>query len=71
MTYTCGKTTTGRIRHEVYIEAVKMATAPAWDEIARLAYAYWEVRGKRDDSADEDWYRAERDLWARFARSRR
>lgn len=31
------------------------------DEIARLAYSYWEARGGRDGSAEEDWYRAEQE----------
>jgi hypothetical protein len=31
-------------------------------EIAMLAYSYWEARGGRDGSAEEDWYRAEDDL---------
>ncbi len=33
-------------------------------EIARLAHSYWEARGCRDGSAEEDWYRAERE-WER------
>ena len=31
-------------------------------EIARLAYSYWEARGCRGGSAEEDWLRAEREL---------
>jgi len=34
------------------------------DEIARLAYFYWEARGGNDGSAEEDWYRAEQELMA-------
>ena len=71
MTYTCGKTTIGRIRREVFTEAVRVVTPPTREEIARLAYGYWEVRGKRGGSADEDWYRAERELWSSYGRSRR
>jgi len=40
------------------------APVPDQDEIARLAYSYWEARGGEDGSAEEDWYRAERDLRA-------
>jgi hypothetical protein len=69
MTYTCGKTTSGRIRREVYTEAV-MAASPTREEISRLAYGYWEARGKWNGLADEDWYRAERELWKRSGRSR-
>lgn len=32
------------------------------EEIARLAYSYWEARGYRGGSPDEDWVRAEREL---------
>ena len=31
-------------------------------EIARLAYSYWEARGCKGGSAEEDWLRAEREL---------
>jgi hypothetical protein len=34
-------------------------------EIARLAYSYWEARGRKDGNALEDWLRAERELNAR------
>jgi hypothetical protein len=33
------------------------------EEIARLAYSHWEARGRQHGSADEDWFRAERELW--------
>ncbi len=36
--------------------------APTHDEIAELAYSYWEARGKPNGSALEDWVRAEREL---------
>jgi hypothetical protein len=32
------------------------------DEIARLAYSYWEQRGFQDGNAVEDWLRAERQI---------
>lgn len=32
------------------------------EEIARLAYAYWEQRGFQGGSPEEDWRRAEREL---------
>jgi len=40
---------------------------PTHDEIARLAYFYWEARGRRHGSAEADWLRAERELKNRFA----
>jgi len=36
--------------------------APTFDQIAQLAYSYWEARGRQDGSHLEDWFRAERDL---------
>jgi hypothetical protein len=35
---------------------------PARDEIAKLAYSYWERRAGDGGSALEDWVRAEREL---------
>jgi hypothetical protein len=35
---------------------------PTHDEIARLAYCYWEDGGCRHGRALDDWLRAERDL---------
>jgi hypothetical protein len=35
---------------------------PGHQEIAMLAYSYWEARGRQDGSALEDWLRAEREL---------
>ena len=39
------------------------------DEIALLAYSYWEQRGRPDGSPEEDWYRAETELRQRRAGS--
>jgi len=35
---------------------------PTHEEIARLAYSYWEARGYRGGTPLEDWFRAERVL---------
>ena len=32
------------------------------EEIARLAYSYWEARGYQGGSPEEDWLRAEQQL---------
>jgi Protein of unknown function (DUF2934) len=40
------------------------------EQIARLAYSYWEARGRTHGSALEDWLRAERDLMLRRPVSR-
>ncbi len=37
------------------------------EDIARLAYAFWEERGGRGGSSDEDWFRAENELRGRFS----
>ncbi len=34
------------------------------EQIARLAYSYWEARGCQAGSAEEDWVRAEQELRA-------
>ena len=36
--------------------------APAYDEIAKLAYSYWEARGCQGGCPEEDWIRAENEL---------
>jgi hypothetical protein len=35
------------------------------DEVARLAYTYWEERGRTHGSPDEDWYRAVQEVKGR------
>lgn len=40
------------------------AAAPA-EEVATLAYEYWQARGCPEGCPEEDWYRAERELSAR------
>jgi len=35
---------------------------PTQEEIAALAYSYWEARGRQGGSPQEDWARAEREL---------
>jgi hypothetical protein len=35
---------------------------PAQQEIASLAYSYWEARGCQGGSPEEDWFRAEDEL---------
>jgi len=51
--------------------ATDAATTPSssvvtFDEIAKLAYSYWEARGYEGGSPEEDWLRAEQELNARF-----
>jgi DUF2934 family protein len=37
---------------------------PTQEEIAQLAYSYWEARGFQGGSPEEDWLRAEQELRA-------
>jgi len=39
---------------------------PTHEEIARLAYSFWEARGCLGGSPWEDWFRAERELRQRI-----
>jgi hypothetical protein len=39
---------------------------PSHEEIARLAYAYWEERACQGGSPEEDWYWAEREVLLRM-----
>jgi hypothetical protein len=39
----------------------------AQEEIARLAYSYWEARGCQGGSAQNDWFQAEQELKSRAA----
>jgi hypothetical protein len=42
--------------------------APSYQEVARLAYLYWEARGYQGGSPEEDWLRAEQELYATSAK---
>jgi hypothetical protein len=37
-------------------------TTPTFDDVAQLAYSYWEARGYQGGSPEEDWLRAEQQL---------
>jgi hypothetical protein len=66
MTHSCARTQVGRLPHDICPGPAAVATAlPSPEEIAGLAYAYWEARGRGHGSAQEDWYRAEREILSR------
>jgi len=44
-------------------EPEQQVSTIAHEEIARLAYSYWEERGYAGGSAEDDWLRAERELF--------
>jgi len=58
MPHYCGKSHTTRLRR--YWTGDKPLVRPR-EEIERLAHSYWEARGGVGGSAEEDWYRAERE----------
>ena len=65
MTHSCARTQVGRARRETHQAPVVAPAVPSHEEIARLAYTYWESRGRQHGSTEEDWYRAESELWGR------
>jgi Protein of unknown function (DUF2934) len=50
------------ILEEPVEEAAPALSSPEHEQIAQLAYSYWQARGCPDGSAEEDWFRAEADL---------
>ena len=68
MTHSCARTQVSRLRRDASPVPPPVAAAPpSHQEIARLAYAYWEARGHPHGSAQEDWFRAEQELLRRGA----
>jgi hypothetical protein len=45
--------------------AASLAPIAEREEIARLAYSYWEARGGQGGSPEEDWVRAEQEFRVR------
>ena len=45
--------------------SVVIVSEPSREEIALLAYLYWEARGCQGGSPEEDWLRAEQELRTR------
>ena len=41
---------------------IPIEDSPSHDEIAVLAYSYWDARGRQGGSAEEDWFQAEQEL---------
>ena len=48
-------------------EAILSSAVSIQEQIALLAYSYWEARGRRHANAEEDWYRAEREILSRLS----
>jgi len=49
------------------IPITSTTTAPTYDDIAQLAYSFWEARGYQGGSPEEDWLRAEEALSSSLA----
>lgn len=62
MTHSCARPQLNRPRRETFSAPNSAPSAPSQEEIARLAYQYWEARGGGPGSSEEDWYRAEQTL---------
>jgi DUF2934 family protein len=43
-------------------ETAALASVPEREQIALLAYSYWQARGYSDGSPEQDWLRAEAEL---------
>jgi Protein of unknown function (DUF2934) len=52
---------TGTVADAVETAADTVST-PTYEEVAQLAYSFWEARGCQGGSPDEDWRRAEEQL---------
>ncbi|MGP8247105.1 MAG: DUF2934 domain-containing protein [Bryobacteraceae bacterium] len=46
-------------------QSKRIAVKPSREEIAKLAYLYWEAGGRQCGSEEEDWLLAERELLSR------
>jgi hypothetical protein len=46
----------------VIVERETQDYTPSYEEIAILAYTYWEARGRQGGCPEEDWVRAEQEL---------
>jgi len=50
------------VTEEIELEVVAPEEAVDRDELARLAYWHWEMRGFPEDSPEQDWFWAEEEL---------
>jgi hypothetical protein len=50
------------IETSAFSASVSAIATPTHDDVALLAYSYWEARGFQDGSPEQDWFRAESEL---------
>jgi hypothetical protein len=65
MTHSCARPQANRVHRDAWKGPVVATRPPSHEEIAQLAYAYWETGGRRHGCSEEDWFRAERKLLGR------
>ncbi len=46
--------------------SVRRSPVSLEEQIAVLAYSYWEARGRQDGNSQEDWFRAEQEILSRL-----
>ena len=58
-----------RARHSKAIPAAASSAGPSfsYEEVATLAYSYWEARGYQPGNPEADWLKAESELRSRTA----
>lgn len=56
---------------ESYVESVlpNLSEPVGQQEVAELAYQFWQARGCPDGSPEEDWFRAEQELQSRVSKT--
>ena len=52
----------GTVSMAIMETGVILQNCPSREDIAALAYSYWEARGFQGGSPEEDWLRAEQEL---------
>jgi len=68
MPHTCASSYTHRVRTYYEDRTVTAPRPPSHEEIAKLAYLFWEQRGRHGGTPWADWFRAEQELRARARR---
>ena len=58
-------TTAATEQEAATVESSAVGYSPKQEEIAALAYSYWATRGYFGGSPEEDWLRAEQELYQR------
>ena len=63
MPHHCGRSHSNHFRPEPRpLDRPAPPRKPTHEEVAALAFSYWEARGKHGGSPWEDWFRAEQEL---------